>query len=470
MREIRISDETMKKAAQSKELALTFKEKLELAKLLDNLGVSVIEVEGIEKPKADALRIKSIASLVKNCVVAVPVKFDGSDVDAVWAALAEAKKPRLQVQVATSPAVMEYVHRTKANAMVEAVSATIRACAAHTNDVEFIADDATRTDGAYLREIIAAAVDAGATTVTVCDDAGKMLPGEIAEFVRDLREDVAQLKDIALGVSCSNDLFMSVSSSVAAVTEGADEVKATSYPLGVVALEKIVKVISDKGDTCQATCSVHTAAIKRTIAQVERICEQGLAKNSMLNAGFGSDEDIILTVHDSEAAVAECVAKLGYDLSEDDLALVYEAFVRIASKKDSIGGRELDSIVASTALQVPSTYTLERYVINSGNVIKATAIICIDKNGEKIEKVAVGDGPIDAAFAAVEAITGKRYELDDWQMSSVTEGQEAMGEAIVKIMNDGKVYSGRGISTDIIGSSIRAYLNALNKIVYEEEN
>ena len=181
MREIRISDETMKKAAQSKELALTFKEKLELAKLLDNLGVSVIEVEGIEKPKADALRIKSIASLVKNCCVAVPVKFDGSDVEAVWAALAEAKNPRLQVQVATSPAVMEYVHRTKAAAMVTAVSDTIKACAAHTSNVEFIADDATRTDGAYLREIIAAAIEAGATTVTVCDDAGKMLPGEIAE-------------------------------------------------------------------------------------------------------------------------------------------------------------------------------------------------------------------------------------------------------------------------------------------------
>ncbi len=471
MREIRISDETMKKAAASKELALTFKEKLELAKLLDNLGVSVIEVEGIEKPKADALRIKSIASLVKNCTVAVRVKFDGCDLDAVWAALSEAKSPRLQVQVATSPAVMEYVHRTKANAMVDAVANTVKACKAYTDDVEFIADDATRTDGAYLREIICAAIEAGATTVTVCDDAGKMLPGEVAEFVRALRDDVPQLKDdVTLGISCSNDLFMSVSSSVAAVTEGANEVKATSYPLGVVALEKIVKVIADKGDSCHAACSVHTAAIKRTMAQVERICEQGLAKNSMLNAGFGDNEDMVLTVHDSEAAVAESVAKLGYDLSEDDMALVYEAFVRIASKKDSVSARELDTIVASTALQVPPTYTLERYVINSGNVIKATAIICIDKNGEKIEKVAVGDGPIDAAFAAVEAITGKRYELDDWRMQSVTEGQEAMGEAIVKIMNDGKVYSGRGISTDIVGSSIRAYLNALNKIVYEEEN
>ena len=143
---------------------------------------------------------------MKNCTVAVPVKFDGSDVDAVWAALSEAKSPRLQVQVATSPAVMEYVHRTKANAMVDAVANTVKACKAYTDDVEFIADDATRTDGAYLREIICAAIEAGATTVTVCDDAGKMLPGEVAEFVRALRDDVPQLKDdVTLGISCSND-------------------------------------------------------------------------------------------------------------------------------------------------------------------------------------------------------------------------------------------------------------------------
>ena len=470
MREIRISDETMKKAVSSKKLALTFKEKLELAKLLDNLGVSVIEIEGIEKPKADALRIKSIASLVKNCTVAVPVDVDGGDIDAVWAALSEAKHPRLQVQVATSPACMEYIYRKKATVMLEAVVETVKKCAALTDDVEFIADDATRTDRAYLEEIITAAIEAGAKTVTVCDDAGTMLPGEIAEFVLSLRADVPQLKDVTLGISCSNDLFMSVSGSVAAITEGANEVKATSYPLGVLTVDKIAKVIADKGDSCEAKCSVNTAAIKRTMVQIERICEQGRAKNSMLNAGFGESEDMVLTIHDDEAAVAACVAKLGYDLSEDDIALVYEAFVRIASKKDSVSGRELDSIIASTALQVPPTYTLERYVINTGNVIKTTAVISVTKNDEVIEKVGVGDGPIDAAFAAIEEITGKRYELDDWQMQSVTEGQEAMGEAIVKIRKDGKVYSGRGISTDIIGSSIRAYLNALNKIVYEEEN
>lgn len=470
MRDIRISDETMKRAAASKELSLTFKEKLELAKLLDSLGVSVIEVEGISKPKADALRIKSIASLVKNCTVAVPVNIDGDDVDAVWAALREAKHPRLQVQVATSPAVMEYVYRKKAEAMVEAVRATVAKCAALASEVEFIADDATRTDAAYLAQVITAAIEAGATTVTVCDDAGAMLPDEVAAFVRGLRTDIPQLENVSLGISCSNNLYMSVSSAASAVSEGADEVKATSYPLGVLALPKIVKVLADKGDAYDVRCGVQTAAIKRTIAQIERICKQGLAKNALLNAGMETDDDMALTIHDDAEAVATCVAKLGYDLSDDDAALVYEAFVRIASKKDVVGARELDSIVASTALQVPATYTLKRYVVNSGNVLRATATILVEKNGEPIERVAMGDGPIDAAFAALEQIIGKRYELDDWQMQSVTEGQEAMGEAIVKIMNDGKVYSGRGISTDIIGSSIRAYLNAVNKIVYEEEN
>ena len=166
----------------------------------------------------------------------------------------------------------------------------------------------------------------------------------------------------------------------------------------------------------------------------------------------------------------QCVARLGYDLPPEDQAAVYEAFQRVASKKESVGSRELDAIVASAALQVPATYVLESYVINSGNQIKATANVRIRKGEEALQAVCMGDGPIDAALLAIEQIAGQHYELDDFQVNSVTEGQEAMGETVVKLIWEGKVYSGRGISTDIIGSSIRAYINALNKIVYEEQN
>ena len=482
MRNIRISDETMKRAAATKELALSFKEKLELAKLLDGLRVSAIEIEGIEKSKADMLRIKSIASIVRNCTLAVPVKIDGSDVDEVWHAMAETAHPRLQVQIATSPARMEYVHQMKAPDVLATVAETIKACSERTADVEFIAEDATRTDGDYLKEIIEAAIEAGATTVTVCDDAGIMLPAEFVGFISDLLNAIPAFSEdmsdqpgtarAALGIRCSNELFMAVSTSIAGIAEGAAEVKTTSYPLGETMLPKLVKALSAKGDAYNVSCPVNTTILQRTMSQIDRICNPAASKASHFASLGSSDaaDDMILKASDSQDAVAEAVAKLGYDLSAEDVALVYEAFQRIATKKESVDARELDVIVASAAMQVPATYKLERYTINSGNSIKATASIRMLVNEEAVERVAMGDGPIDAAFAAIDLIVGKAFELDDWQMQSVTEGQEAMGECVVKLMSDGKIYSGRGISTDIIGSSIRAYINALNKVVYEKED
>ena len=174
-----------------------------------------------------------------------------------------------------------------------------------------------------------------------------------------------------------------------------------------------------------------------------------------------------LTAADAAADVAQVVRQLGYDLAEDDIARVYEAFQRVAARKNQVGTRELDAIVASTAMQVPPTYRLESYVINSGNVINATANIALDRGGSQLRGVSVGDGPIDAAFLAIEQIIGHHYELDDFQIQAVTEGREAMGSALVKLRADGKVYPGNGISTDIIGAAIRAYISALNKIVYE---
>lgn len=482
MRDIRISDETMKRAAATKELALSFKEKLELAKLLDSLKVSVVEIEGIEKSKADMLRIKSIASIVRNCTLAVPVKIDGSDVDEVWHAMAETPHPRLQVQIATSPARMEYVHQMKAPDVLNAVAQTIGACSKHTADIEFIAEDATRTDSEYLREIIGVAIKAGATTITVCDDAGIMLPAEFVGFISDLLSTVpAFSKDTsselgsmgpALGIRCSNELFMAVSTSIAGIAQGATEVKTTSYPLGETMLPKLVKALAAKGDAYDVRCPVNTTILQRTMSQIDRICNPAASKASHFAslAPNSTAGDIVLKASDNQEAIAEAVAKLGYDLSAEDIALVYEAFQRIASKKESVDARELDVIVASAAMQVPSTYKLDRYTINSGNAIKATASIRMSVDGETFEKVAMGDGPIDAAFAAIDLIVGKSFELDDWQMQSVTEGQEAMGECVVKLISDGKIYSGRGISTDIIGSSIRAYINALNKVVYEKED
>ena len=468
MEKIRISDMTMKQG--SKDFSLSFKEKIELSKLLDKLGVSVIELEGIQNARIDALRIKSIAMAVKDSVVAVPVQLSAESVQATWNAVNQAKHPRLQVCAPVSSVQMEYLFHKKPDAMKAAIADTVTACCKVCADVEFVADDATRSDPAFLYETVAAAIAAGAGTVTVCDTAGAMLPDEFTAFIEGLYENVPGLKDVTLGVGCSDGLSMADSCAIAAVRAGAREIKAAAYRLDAVSLPNVARVLSAKGDAFGVACAVRTTQMKRITDQITWMCQTGRSKNSPFEHGVQEDEvGGYLTAHDDVAAVMKVAQKLGYDLSEEDGAKVYEAFRAIAAKKEKVSARELDAIVASAAMQVPPTYVLDTYVITAGNTISSTAHLKIAKSGTMLEGVSVGDGPIDAAFLAIERITGEHYELDDFQIQSVTEGREAMGQTVVKLRSAGKVYSGRGISTDIVGASIRAYINALNKIVYEEE-
>ena len=469
MKQIRISDVTMKQTGA--DISLSFREKIELSKLLDKLGVTVIELEPLVQAKIDALRIKSVAAAVKNSILAVPVALDSENVRLTWNALKEAQKPRLQVCAPVSSVQMEYLFHKKPEAMIRAVCQTIADCCALCSDVEFVADDATRSDPAFLYEIIAAAIKAGAKTVTVCDTAGTMLPNEFTAFILELYAGVPDLQNVVLGISCSDNLSMADSCAFGAIRYGAGEVKAASYRLNMVSLPNVAKVLAAKGDFYNATCSVRTTEMKRITGQIARMCQTGRKKSSPFDNGVQDDDgSLYLTGHDDLGAVMKMALHLGYDLSEEDGAKVFEAFRAIAQKKDKVSAKELDAIVASAAMQVPPTYVMESYVVTSGNTISATAHLKLHKHSKVLEGVSIGDGPIDAAFLAVEQITGQHYELDDFQIQAVTEGREAMGQTVVKLRANGKVYSGRGISTDIVGASIQAYINALNKIVYEEDN
>ena len=467
MKQIRISDITMKQ--KGADFNLSFKEKIELSKLLDKLGVSVIELEPIVQTKIDSLRIKSVAAAVKDSILAVPVALNKESVIQTWNALKDAKKARLQVCAPVSPVQMEYLFHKKPDAMVSSIKETIENCRALCTDVEFVADDATRSDPAFLYEAVRTAIAAGAATVTVCDTAGAMLPNEFTAFIRELYANVPELKQVVLGVSCSDGLSMADSCAIAAVRYGAGEIKAASYRLDAVSLPNVAKVLKAKGEFYNATCNVRTTVMKRITSQIAWMCQTGRPSTSPFDNGVREDDgSIYLTGHDDLRAVMNMASRLGYDLSEDDGAKVYEAFRVIAEKKEKVSAKELDAIVASAAMQVPPTYTLDSFVVTSGNTISATANLKLLRQGKPISGVSLGDGPIDAAFLAIEQITGHHYELDDFQIQSVTEGREAMGETIVKLRSGGKLYSGRGISTDIIGASIRAYVNAVNKIVYEE--
>ena len=459
MKKIRIADVTMKQTAEN--FCLSFKEKIELSKLLDKLGADVIELEGISNPRVDTLRIKSIAAAVTESTVAVPVALNPESVQLTWNALQQAKNPRLQVCAPVSSVQMEYLFHKKPEAMLDAIAKTVAACKALCADVEFIADDATRADENYLEKAITAAADAGATVITVCDTAGTMLPSEFAAFIKK----VTAICPVPVGVACIDTLSLADACAVAAIAEGVSVVKAAAYPICNANLANVAKLIAAKGDFLEAECNIRVTQLSRIIDQITWMCQTGKTSAS---AEQGDDSGIYLTSHDDIGAVSKVVVNMGYDLSEEDLNKVYEAFRQIADKKEKVSPKELDAIVASAAMQVPSTYKLDTYVITSGNTISATAHIKLTKNGEPVEGVYIGDGSIDAAFQAIEKITGCHYELDDFQLQAVTEGREAMGQTVVKLRANGKVYSGRGISTDIVGAGIQAYLSALNKILYEE--
>jgi len=466
MRKIVISDATMKQSCE--DLRLTFKEKIELAKHLDRLGVDFIELDAIKNPRVDALLIKSIVAAVSDSRIAVPVELlNDENLERTWAALKNANNPRLQVCASTSAVQIEYLFHKKPDAMLDAIGRTVSACRALCADVEFVAGDATRSESDFLAKAIEAAVSAGASTVTLCDTAGEMLPSEFAEFVQEQYNRIPALREVTLGVCCANTVSMADACAVSAIAQGAGQIRAAAYTCSEISLANVTRILTAKSDSLGAFIGIKATQLSRSVAQIERLCHTG--KTQSLATEADSDDGLFLTAHDTEEAVAAATVKLGYDLSEEDVQKVYAAFMQIAEKKEKVSAKELDAIVASSAMQVPATYKLDTYVITSGNTISATAHIKLEKNGAPVEGVYIGDGSIDAAFQAIEKITGCHYELDDFQLQAVTEGREAMGQTVVKLRAGDKVYSGRGISTDIVGAGIQAYLSALNKIVYEEE-
>ena len=458
----------MKQAADKAGYAFSFREKIELAKMLDRLGLSVIETGPIADGKTDSLLIKSIASAVQNGAVAVPLNIAEADtVATTWNALKSAAHPRLQISVPVSTVQMEYFCHKKPAAVLELIGKLTKSCRDLCADVEFVAEDFGRADKDFLPQAVKAAVDNGATIVTVCDAAGNLLPEEFFEMVKQVK---ALLPDgVKLGVRCSNEFYLADSCAIAAVRAGADEIKTAPFGNFTVSLERFVKILNVKADVCGVCCDVRATELHHGVEQIKRLCQTNRSKpTSFSNLSPADHADIQLTIHDSKETVIEAVKSLNFELTDEDAQNVYDAFLKVAESNEVVGSKELDAIVATVAFQVPPTYKLGSYVINSGNQISATCHITLKKGDQVLDSVCVGDGPIDAAFQAIDKVIGHHYELDDFQIQSVTEGREAMGETVVRLRSEGKIYSGRGISTDIVGSSIAAYINAVNKIAFEE--
>ena len=455
MKKIYVSDVTLGVLCGTQKKALSFRERLNIAAGLEKAGVDAIELPPLAGGKEDAVICRTIASSV-GCRLAIPVGDSVSSLAESWQCVSGATDPCLQVVLPISTVQMEYTYHLKAEKMLDKIASLCAAAVKYCPHVEFVARDASRAEPGFAAACCKAAADNGACAVTLCDDSSILFPEEMAALVREVKAACG----CAVYVQPGNALNMAAACAVEALRSGADGVK-TAASADALSADTLADILRARGDALQVSSSLDTTAIHKILSTL------GQAPTVVAPAAPAAGDAVSLSAECTLADIADAIGSLGYELSEEDTGKVYEEFRRVIARKGKVDPRELEAIVATTAMQVPSTFHLVSYVVNSGNVLTATAHVVLEKDGQKLSGVSVGDGPIDAAFHAIEQIIGHHYELDDFQIQSVTKGREAVGSSLIRLRADGMLYSGNGVSTDIIGACVRAYINALNKIVYK---
>ena len=460
MKKIIVSDYTLKELCTKDGSQLLFREKLSVALSISRYGADVIELPPVKKAKEDSVVYKTISESVKNSKILIPVGITGESVKIAAECVKSALHPVLQVSLPVSTVQMEYMYRLKGPKMVETIKTLVSMCRSYSEEVEFEALDATRAEIPFLIECIKAAEEAGATSIALSDDSGEMMGDEIGAFVSEVKKETK----LPLIIKVSDHLSMGVSDALFALKAGADGVKCSITGGSALSTDDFASALRAKGDKIGVRSSLKFTEIHSDIETLLKSMQKSVKEEE--NATL--DGAVFLDSSSTQEEVFEAVKALGYDLDGDDEKKVYDAVKRLTEKKSSIGAKELEAVVASSAMQVPATYTLKSYVSTISNMVNAVSNVILEDENGTLSGVATGDGPIDSAFKAIETCIGHHYELDDFQIQAVTEGKEALGSALVRLRSSGRLYSGNGLSTDICGASIRAYINALNKIAYEE--
>lgn len=461
MKKIEITDITLKKLSQDRAVSLLFREKTAIAACADSLGADAVELAPIKSLREDTIIYKTISQNVRRSAVTIPVGFTAESVGEAWECVKDAVHPRLQVEVPTSTVQMEYTYHVKADKMIEKIASLTAEAKKLCADVEFSALDATRADEDFLIRAAKEAVANGAGIVTICDDAGVALPEEIAALVKKVKEAVS----VPVYAQVSDSIGMAVASAISAASAGAEGLKCTMAGGDALSMGELSNAISARGDAIGVSAALENTKIH---ASIEDLLSRINHETYETAADVSEKKKIILDSDSTLSDVAHAANILGYDLSDEDNGKVFKALSQVCEKKGSVGAKELEALIASFAMQAPSTYHLESYSTNCGNLTSSMSQVTLKCGDEILCGVSTGDGPIDSVFRAIEQSIGFHYELDDFQIQAVTDGKEALGSALVRLRNNGKLYSGNGISTDIVAASIRAYINALNKIVFEE--
>jgi len=502
MEHIIIFDTTLRDGEQTPGVSLNLPEKLEIARQLERLGVDVIEAGFPAASPGDFESVRAISAVIKKTSIAALCRCVKSDIDKAWAAVKEAAHPRLHVFIATSPIHMEYkLHMTSDEVLARAAESVAYAKSL-CEDVEFSCEDATRSDWDFLVKMVSAAIDAGATTINIPDTVGYIMPDEYAELFRYLRSNVPNINRAILSVHCHDDLGMAVANSLSGILAGARQVECTINGMGEragnTAMEEVVMAVKTRADHYgQLDTQIVTQRIAPTSRLVSTLTginvqpfkavvganafahESGIHQHGMLQNARTYEimrpEDVgvektslVLGKHSGRHAFQDRLAQLGYTISGEELDDAFSRFKALADRKKNITDKDLEKLIGHELADVPETYVLESFQLQSGNKIKSIASVNLIHNGSERMEAAVGDGPINAAYNAVEAVVGGHWPLVDYSIKAVTEGEDALGEATVRVSAGPKVFTGKGLAPDIIEASVRAYVNAINRAVAEE--
>lgn len=500
-RVIRIFDTTLRDGEQSAGINLNAEEKLEIAQQLARLNVDVIEAGFAIASPGDFAGIRAIAEKVKGPAICSLSRARVEDIDRAWEAVKPAERPYIHTFIATSDIHMKYKLKMDPDRVVEMAVAAVKHARNLCPEVEFSAEDATRSDWNFLCRIFGEVIKAGATVINVPDTVGYTAPEEFGRLIRYIKQNTPDIEKVILSVHCHNDLGMATANSLAAVFEGANQVECTINGLGEragnAALEEVVMGIRTRSEYYGADTRIHTEHIHRSsvmtatltgmhvqankaivganaFAHEAGIHQDGILKNRltyeiMTPESIGlSKSKLVLGKHSGRHAFRERLEELGYSLNENELEKAYQHFLQTADKKKEVTDADLEAIAQGEMVVLKDIYELEYLHVASGNTTIPTATLRVRKDDQLIEEAACGDGPVDAIYKAIERITGITLTLKEYNIKAVTGGKDALGEVTVKVSENGHSYTGRGLSTDIIEASAKAYMHAVNKVAREK--
>lgn len=504
MRKIYVFDTTLRDGEQSPGVNLNTQEKVEIALQLERLAVDRIEAGFPAASPGDLAAVSAVARAVKNATVIGLSRSREQDIDAAREALKDAQDPCLHLFLATSPIHRKHKLRMEKHQVLETAERAIRYAQKYFGKIEFSAEDAGRTELDFLCEVVAMAVRLGVHVVNIPDTVGYMTPAEFGNIFKTLKDTVPGIEKIQLSCHCHNDLGMATANSLAAILNGADQIEGTINGIGEragnTAIEEVALALETRQDIFQAKTSLVLNEIARTSRLVSRLTgmvvpgnkaivganafahESGIHQDGMLKEKttyeiispdtIGLKESkLVLGKHSGRHAFREKLIDLGYDLNDELLNTAFAKFKDLADKKKNVSDEDILALIEEKLITTPEYFALDALQVTYGNQAVPTATVRIHTDdGRMLDEVAIGNGSVDAIYKAIDKATGEEVELEDYSIKSVTHGKDALGEVHVVLRQNGVSVQGRGVSTDILEASGRAYVHAINRLIEKRKS